>query len=367
MNLPYSDQLDIQHLSRLFDNMSECYKLFWFQAIVDAVISEKEQISYNELIDRMVADAWYMVSEYRLNLGPKDTLEELVHYAFRISGLKSSEKREKILEFLKESSDKELLARKRILTLNVPYRLQAPFMPDLRGKAWDGGVTDLAARINKYERLMYYFVNINGLQSEIRFDKDWMAYIIKNREIIKGWIQYNLILYLQRRNPSVPGIANKIYPPEERKLEKVKKYWRMIVTVKPTLDIYGGIMLKPDNISIDHFVPWSYVAHDELWNLHPTTRDINSSKSNHLPDWNRYFDRLGATEYEAYELVQSNEAVQKEFDKCVKEHVNSSDILEKLYRPGIEKHEFIGTLKTIVEPVYKAASDMGFDFWKYNG
>ena len=186
MKLPYSDQLDIQHLSRLFDNMSECYKLFWFQAIVDAVILEKEQISYNELIDRMVADAWYMVSEYRLNLGPKDTLEELVHYAFRISGLKSSEKREKILEFLKESSDKELLARKRILTLNVPYRLQAPFMPDLRGKAWDGGVAALAARINKYERLMYYFVNINGLQSEIRFDKDWMAYIIKNREIIKG-------------------------------------------------------------------------------------------------------------------------------------------------------------------------------------
>ena len=181
------------------------------------------------------------------------------------------------------------------------------------------------------------------------------------------WIQYNLILYLQRRNPSVPGIANKIYPPEERKLEKVKKYWKLIVAVKPTLDIYSGIMLSPDNISIDHFVPWSYVAHDELWNLHPTTRDINSSKSNHLPDWGQYFDRLGVTEYEAYELVQSNEAVQKEFDKCVKEHVNSSDILEKLYRPGIEKQEFIGTLKTIVEPVYKAASDMGFDFWRYNG
>lgn len=36
MDLPYSDELDIQHLSRLFDNMSECYKLFWLKAIVDA-------------------------------------------------------------------------------------------------------------------------------------------------------------------------------------------------------------------------------------------------------------------------------------------------------------------------------------------
>ncbi|MBE5919975.1 MAG: hypothetical protein E7272_09045 [Pseudobutyrivibrio ruminis] len=25
------------------------------------------------------------------------------------------------------------------------------------------------------------------------------------------------------------------------------------------------------DISIDHFVPWSYVAHDEMWNLNPTT------------------------------------------------------------------------------------------------
>ena len=33
MQLPYSDILDIAHFSRLFDNKSECYKLFWFQAI----------------------------------------------------------------------------------------------------------------------------------------------------------------------------------------------------------------------------------------------------------------------------------------------------------------------------------------------
>lgn len=33
MQLPYTDVLDIAHFSRLFDNKSECYKLFWFQAI----------------------------------------------------------------------------------------------------------------------------------------------------------------------------------------------------------------------------------------------------------------------------------------------------------------------------------------------
>ncbi len=364
MNLPYSDELDIQHLSRLFDNMSECYKLFWFQAIVDAIIDDKERVSYDELINQMVADAWYMVSEYKLNLGPKDTLENLVHYAYKLSGLKSSEKRDKILVFLQNSQDKELISKKRVLTLNVPYRLQAPFMPDFRGADWDGGSTDIAARINKHQRLLYYFNMISGLQSEIRFDKRWMDYISVNQEIIKGWIQYNMILYLQRRNPSVPGIANKVYPPDERKLERVKKYWKLIVTLRPTQEIYGDIELTTNNISIDHFVPWSYVAHDELWNLCPTTRNINSSKSNYLPDWSKYFHRLGEIEYEAYEMVQKFETVHNEFDRCVKEHVNNPDVYNKLYRPGLSKPVFIRNLKEIIEPVYKAASNMGFEFWR---
>lgn len=365
MNLPYSDDLDIQHLSRIFDNMSECYKLFWFQAIVDSVIDGKETVSYDELINQMVTDAWYMVSEYKLNLGPKDTLEDLVHYAYKLSGLKSNEKRGKILEFLQNNQDKELVSKKRILTLNVPYRLQAPFMPDFKGAAWNGGSADIAARINQHQRLMYYFMAISGLKSKIRVDNDWIDYILTNQVIIKGWIQYNMILYLQRRNPSVPGIANKIYPPEERNLEKVKKYWKLIVTLKPIHDIYGDIKLTANDISIDHFVPWSYVAHDELWNLHPTTRSINSSKSNSLPDWKLYFDKLGNIEYEAYEMVQQNEAVHKEFDKCVKEHVNNPDVLRKLFRPGLTRPIFINNLKDIIEPVYTAASNMGFESWRF--
>lgn len=62
-------------------------------------------------------------------------------------------------------------------------------------------------------------------------------------------------------------------------------------------EIYGGNILTEKDISIDHFVPWSYVAHDEMWNLNPTTKSINSSKSNNLPDWDTYFNKLARQEY----------------------------------------------------------------------
>ena len=48
-----------------------------------------------------------------------------------------------------------------------------------------------------------------------------------------------MIIYLQKRNPSVPGIADKLQPPKERKLDKVQKYWKLILTVKPVYEIYG--------------------------------------------------------------------------------------------------------------------------------
>ena len=63
MELPYSPELPIHSFSRLFDNMSESYKLFWFQAVIEHVIQGKNLITFSEIIDYMIEDAWYMVSE----------------------------------------------------------------------------------------------------------------------------------------------------------------------------------------------------------------------------------------------------------------------------------------------------------------
>ena len=128
MKLPYSDDLNTGYLARLFDNTSECYKLFWFKAIVTAVGNGKLNLTYEELIDKMIADAWYMVTEYHLSLGPKDTLQAVIERMnSKNPELKSSAKEAEIIDYLAASEDKEIITKKRTLTYNVPYRLQAPF------------------------------------------------------------------------------------------------------------------------------------------------------------------------------------------------------------------------------------------------
>lgn len=363
MQLPYSDVLDIAHFSRLFDNKSECYKLFWFQAIARKIKEGHRIITFEALIDEMIADAWYMVSEYHLNLGPNDTLEKVVHRLSEISHMKSSEKKEVILEYLADCDDKEVTAMKRTLSQNVPYRLQAPFMESMKGKEWNRSEKNLAARINQEQRLIYYFLQFHGLSTRIQIQKEWADYIRQNYEIIQGWIELNLIQYLQRRNPSVPGIVDKLFPPKERNLEKVKKYWKMIVAIKPVCEIYGENLLNEKNISIDHFVPWSYVAHDELWNLTPTTRSINSSKSNSLPDWNSYFPMLCKSEYLSYEMMWEYPEIHAAFEKCAREHLNNQEIRQKLYQQGLSEREFSGRLEEVIFPVYQSAKSMGFSNW----
>lgn len=371
MQLPYSENLNIGYLSRLFDNTSNCYKFFWFRAILNKLTPGQNRFTFGELINEMIADAWYMVTEYHLRLGPvgvTDNLEEAVKYIYQKESFTSSEKREKILDYLEGTTDKKISYFKSQLTLNVPYRLQTPFFDSIQieRETWYRSKDILTDEINRQSRLMYYFVMVNGLNSVIEADENWGKYLLEHREIINGWLQFKLIHYLQAKNPNVPGIADKIEPPMARKIERVRKYWDLIVEISPDItDIYGNVLLKNEVISVDHFVPWQYVAHDELWNLHPTTRSINSSKNNSLAAWDRYFGDLSEIEYRAYELKEQNEIVRAEFAKISPYHLNNQEIRDQLYAEGLSRSEFKQRLEHVLRPVYDSAKTCGFKEWIY--
>lgn len=253
--------------------------------------------------------------------------------------------------------------------MNVPYRLQVPFYDAITvdRSMWSGPKQELTDEINRQKRLMYYFLLINGLGTVIEVDSSWAEYLNKHIEILKGWTQLKLIQYLQNKNPSVPGIADKIEPPVARDIDRVRKYWKLIIQIDPSLhDIYGDVDLSDKTISVDHFVPWQYVAHDELWNLHPTTRSINSSKSNLLPSWELYFNGLGELEYKAYRLKAENEMVAKEFNKIAPYHLNNQEIRNQLYVDGLSEPEFKTRLDHIIRPVYESAKNCGFREWIYS-
>lgn len=368
IRLPEDESVDVGKLAGLFKKMNQSYKLFWFKAIVEKVSNGINTMTHDELVNCMIADAWYMVLEYRLNLGSGNTkLVEVVKRAGEISGFKSSEKQEKILKFLKETGDKEIIAGKKDLVENVPYHLLRPFAEDMDKKVWDAGEDCKARMLNQQPHLIYYFKEINKLYSSIEVQEEWRKYIKRNSPIILGWIRSEMINYLQKRNPSVPGIPNKLFPPKEREnLTRVRNYWKAVTEKaraegKPIIDIYINHALKPEEIVIDHFIPRAYTAHDELWNLIPTIQKVNSSKGNKLPDWNTYIDDFCKQEYQAYQIGNSDETIRKLFEKCKEFHINDDRIREGLYQEGKSITEFSNEIRDILFPVYESAKRAGFN------
>lgn len=192
------------------------------------------------------------------------------------------------------------------------------------------------------------------------------AYLKKHKEILINWTQFNLIKYLQRRNPGVSGIADKIEAPTSRNLNDIRKYWKLIISKDSSIrDIYGNVELVDEKLSIDHFVPWQYVAHDELWNLHPTIASINSKKSNNLPSWDKYFDKLSILEYKAYDLIWTDKEIKKFYDSVADSHLNDLTIRSSLYEKGLNISDFQTRLEKIIKPVYDSALSHGFKVWVY--
>lgn len=115
---------------------------------------------------------------------------------------------------------------------------------------------------------------------------------------------------MQQKNPNVTNLVNKLFIPKQRDvLTKQTKYWKTILGHQKIQCIYSKVELDSNNISLDHYLPWSFVAHDQLWNLIPTIPSVNSSKSNHLPAL-KYFksfvelQHLGLTVYRQNVLEQ---------------------------------------------------------------
>lgn len=128
----------------------------------------------------------------------------------------------------------------------------------------------------------------------IQLTPEWTRYFIENNPIITECTYFKLTQFLQQKNPSVPAISEKLIQPTSRNsldFSRAKDYWRSAIERDGDVyDIYTLRHFTKDALeslgpmSVDHFVPWKFVLHDQIWNLVPTFRSPNSSKNDNLPD-----------------------------------------------------------------------------------
>ena len=299
--LPTGEGLDIAAFSRLFAHTTNSYKYIFFFSLLDVLkrqnFDASLSISLRDITIEMLANSWYPHNYFRLSFGVQDKItQKLDSLNLKITEpiLKFTDTDKKLLRatISKQSLDNSLVDY-------VPFRINRPFFQaEFRGLP-DQQVDKLMIKVARENfETRKPLLGYSEDASSIFIHPDWVEYIRVNYPIIRGWASWQWLEYMQSRNPSVPGISNKLFPPQRREsLTSQTKYWELILQETSLRCIYSGEFLVIDNLSLDHYLPWSFVTHDWLWNLIPTVPNVNSSKSNNLPS-DIYFSSFVAMQHQ---------------------------------------------------------------------
>ena len=373
----YYNNLDIEGFSQMMKDPSFCYKFYWLEAIVKLIAENVRETTFDAIIDEMISNAWYSVREFHVHLsgiqsdgGVRDGLERAIMLLTELSDLPANASKVEIKNEIRKHND-ALKKYKEQLTNMVPYRALAGFFAK-SGDVVDWGST---VRMTKYIKkfseekilLPYTFGESSKLKKQVYFNSEWIDMIQDNAVSILGWIQYEKVKWLQNNNPEVPGLVYKLAPLDEkmRKLGKVTKLWNGILELTEIRDVFKDEPIVFKEYDVDHFVPWSFVMNDELWNLMPMDSSLNSVKSNKLPHWDPFFERFASNQFVMYELISQKPGLHKLFEACYRDNLHSIWAGQELYRPGNSRIQFYNILQKNMRPVYDSARRQGYEVWDF--
>ncbi|MDE0267221.1 MAG: HNH endonuclease [Thaumarchaeota archaeon] len=93
--------------------------------------------------------------------------------------------------------------------------------------------------------------------------------------VIAEWAKF-----LERVNGPIPHLMSKIEAPDKKR-GSLYKYYRLLSKYESCC-FYCQTMLEKRYTHVDHFLPWSYLFENELWNLVLACQRCNLKKRNNV-------------------------------------------------------------------------------------
>lgn len=357
MKIPQSDILTTNRLGRIFKSTSATYKFFWFISILQIHVKTDDiKINAWNLAIRMVANAWYPIHYFRLSFGKSDSLFGIVTELQRITKIPIDAKRDVVIRELEERlDDEQIKGQLNTLLINVPYRFLSPWITYVS----DG---DTIRRSQILQNGCLYSLHKEEDDFFIELNPAWNDYLHNHYGILMDFAYWNLTLFLQVRNPNVPNIPNKLIKSETRNsLTNQHNYWDFVMSHGLQVNcIYKDTLLAVGNYDLDHFIPWSFVSHDLIWNLIPADGSINSSKSDKLPMLGIYLPKLALMQQKAIKVCLTHDYRGK---KILEDYLSLGYTPQELADMDVE-HLNDCFMRTY-SPMNQIALNMGFETWNY--
>lgn len=427
----------VRHLSNGLNDSTASYKFFWFWALLqlhaercaqrDAKLQSAKQSQYSaqplttvslpttrdghnaqtgivaallqepiyfyQMAAKMIALAWYPYNVFKLHYGATDQINKIIEQLLaspelftklKLDPIRSDSTEEDVYNALSTAAKREPKIRRLLcdaLLTYVPTRFLAPWFPDVTDKAYKSRKDSEIRNRSTQDPLCLYQIKKGPEGYMLEVNAVWSDYLLEHQSILTDFVLLGLVGYLEKRNPTVPNIINKLQHPMQREpLTYAKQYFDTFFKLShQSINIYNRTRPLGNNYAIDHFIPWAFVGHNELWNLAPIDSSTNSQKSDKLPDPDLFLQPLAQLHYAA---LQQNGDFLLQADGLLKK---GSVALPPTLKPGsikqaaeslkdglrqdlktllsMKESQFCGLIDNTIRPLYQQASNLHFQTW----
>lgn len=349
MNLPESQKLPVNLLAACFNHKVATYKYYWLLSIIELLEEGNQKVFKNQLFSRMVSNAWYTVNYFHLSFGKQDSIQDAIKELVKIESISIDEKKERIFEKLFTSINSETNRTLWRFNKNVPHWFLSTWFPKRINETEAQQRRRIYLQSKTLDEKCLYALH----EDSIIINPDWKDYLVDNSGILKDFCYWNLALFLQSRNPNVPDIPNKLIKPARRPglIKQRTHFWDLVINELGSIKcIYTDETLTLGNYSVEHFIPYNFVSHDLIWNLIPSDKSFNSSKSDKLPPIEKFFDPFFALQKQAMEIVK----FKNPSNKLLQDYLTIFPDLDISF----SKEKF----REVVQPLITIASNNGCEF-----
>lgn len=295
------------------------------------------------------------------------------------------------------------------LKRHVPYRLLSPWIgsKDSLAKSLDNQALycllssdDLALKTildesketsDSHTDLKVLLPKTRFKKSYVLFNPQWITYLQSHNYVLRTFTLYHFARYLERMNLLMPAIISKLDMRSERlSLAKQHDYFNLYIedSAEPLKSIYTGENIGLDKrYALDHFIPWSFVYHNFIWNLSPVEPKLNSSKLDHLPKLDPCLERLANMHQKVLQFhferslsIQKNKGNGKgsailsdgsdmqtlsDFNEITCDFLDRSHGKSLFELTRMSSDEFCELIFSDLKTEYLAAKNQGFTDWDY--
>ena len=145
-------------------------------------------------------------------------------------------------------------------------------------------------RIGRRYEVIKKFYDYDDKRQAITVREDARRFFEKNRAILLDEVTFVWAKYLEGANGGLPGLLAKVEAARTRPRRNaaIMRVAREEFLAGGEECFYCGCALDRGTMEADHFIPWSFIFDDQMWNLVPSCSCCNGRKGGMLPDEDAY-------------------------------------------------------------------------------